>query len=242
MRAISVLKTEQYVVDCPPEFGGPVVWTKLLGDGIELSNCIERADWQAEPVFPFVCDECFSTACAAIGLAKIRRTSTQIVWLPPTSISRSWPPKEELERRGIQDTYLINRSDWDSHSLQCAELPPADSFPPTNYADLYRLWLQQRPVCAIERYENSFVRHLRANCIASHPLDFAEAVAVLEEFERGWSASDLVFGGRLEPIAADPDPDAIQTFYFDGRDTPEFMAFTANRPHRLVIAGAYEVR
>lgn len=239
MRAISVLETEQYVVECPPEFGGPVVWRRLTADGIELSNCIELADWDTEPAFPFVCADCFSTSCAACGLARIRRTATQLVWLPPTSISRSWPPQKELEQRGIQDAYLIDQADWDRQSARHSQLPPVESFPPMTEGDLYRLWLQQRPRCAVEQYEDSFVRHLRRNCIASHPLEIAEAIAAIAEFERRLSMSDVQFVGHLDHV--EPDPDSVQTFYFDGRDTPAFTAFTAERPHRFVIGGAYVV-
>lgn len=239
MRTISKLETAQRSVALLPEIGRSVVWTRLTGDGIVLSNGVEAADWESDPIFPVVC-ECGSPYCAAYGLARIRRTSTQLVWMPPTHLSQAWPPEEELEWRGISDALLIDGEEWDRIAELVTDLPPSQSFSKMSEGDLYRLWLQQRPAWAVERYEDSFVHHLRRHCIASHPLELEDAIAVFEELGERMSGCEREVDGRLERI--DPDPDRYQTFYFDGRGVREFVAFSVEQPQHLVIAGLYVAR
>ena len=43
----------------PPHGNQPPLWTKLIANGVMLSNSIEYANSRASPVYPIVCESCW---------------------------------------------------------------------------------------------------------------------------------------------------------------------------------------
>src|SRR4051794_294112 len=73
---------ERWIAPAQEDLARPT-WTKLIADGILLSNSLEFVDWSANVIETLVCERCWVVGCSGAGLARIVRLADQILWLPP---------------------------------------------------------------------------------------------------------------------------------------------------------------
>lgn len=215
-------------------------WTRLKCNEIELSNSIEFADWQEDPVIPLVCSECRTAGCGACRLAHLVRTDDQLLWLQAYYAEIIGVPSEELDDRSITDSVLMGGSQWDELCAQFDQLPRFDSIRRITNRDLWTLWRQQQPNCVKRGLHETNARHLREKCLASHPLDLEDAMPIVLPMLDNPDRSTEPIEGRFELI--DRDRDGIQAFYFDDDDFSEWLAFTSEPPHQPIIANRWILR
>jgi hypothetical protein len=206
----------------PPQEDLPrPTWTKLIADGILLSNSLEYANWRVNPVEPFVCDSCWNSGCVQTGLARIVRLADDLLWLPPRpcdidSSRRAWLSEANFIRHAV----LMPAATWERLRQTCPNLPSANSYAPATRADLAALWIHEMPEGIRVHDVGQLEKCLRA-VLASDPLDLdsaREAVRLLV----GWllEAPEEAVHGRL--VRAQTFGVAINTFYFDGDEWPSF--------------------
>lgn len=232
-----IASAELTITPQPNEIGEK--WTGLQFGDLLLSNSIEAADWKSDPVCPAVCAGCGFAWCAQLHLSRIVRTDTQLLWMPPYYASNCCDPSDENRFHTLlEDAVLLDITDWERVRTEARALPVAGSFPVITNHDLYNLWLQQRPAFAVENEYDSFLQHIRRNCITSHPLDLYAAISVIETCDAVMQEPAIPLAGSLKVVSAPPHTEAYNTLYFDLDGTPEFVTFRTG-DNKLLIAGEY---
>lgn len=214
-------------------------WLGLLFGDLLLSNSIENADWKSDPVCPWACPDCGIAWCAQVGLSRIVRTDSQLLWMPPYYQSDGCDPSVEDQSHSLlEDAVLIDMTEWERVRAVAKALPAIAKFPIITNHDLYNLWLQQRPEFAVETEYDTFSQHIRRKCLASHPLDIDIALAVIETWDSAMLEPAIPLLGSLQAVPAVPNTEVYNTLYFDMEGTPEFVTFRTC-DSRLLIAGEY---
>lgn len=243
MLAPSFLNTQRHTVNrqtyCNRSqewvIGGEEVWTRLRYGEIEISNCIDLADWTSAPVVPMVCETCGEAHCFGWN-AHVVRTETQLLWMPAFN-GTSMHAVEDQHYYSINEAFLIDFDDWEATQEYQRNMPPFGSFPVITNHDLYHLWLQHRPKFALPDAYHTWDQHLQQQCVASHPYDLDEARAIVAVLESVLDSPPVEQQGSFQRVKVDAE--SFNTFYFEGEGTPEFPAFSTDKPHRLLIDGEY---
>lgn len=142
-------------------------WTGLRYGSLLLSNSVENADWHSDPVCPWACWDCHQAWCAQACLSRVVQTTSQLVFMPPYRNTALCDPDSNANL--LPEALMISVRQWDRIRRHTPALPAKDSFPQITNHDLFHLWLQHRPQCAIEGPYDSLIEHFRSSCVASHP-------------------------------------------------------------------------
>ena len=198
--------------------------TKLLAGGVMLSNSIEYATWTACPAEPIVCESCWYSGCAQVGLARIVRLMDYLIWLPPRprDVDASW--RDEMnEAAFIRDAVLIPVATWDVLRARFSNMPPAESYPRAARGDIATVWTHEMPE-AVRVAELGGLEPCLRNALASDPLDLVVAREVVQRLAR-WVLQQPAepVEGRL--VRAKEWKRGVNTVYFDGPPFEEWPAF-----------------
>jgi hypothetical protein len=211
---------ERWVAPPQEDFPRPT-WTRLIADGVLLSNAIEYLDWNANPIETLVCESCWSAGCSRAGLARIVRLADQVLWLPArlrdlNGFASGWLNETNV----IQEAVLFPAAAWERLCESCQKVISANNCPPANRDDIGVLWVHEMPKEARVKDPSSIERCLRA-ALASDPLDLDPAKEVVRNMVR-WILEAPVEAvvGHLE--RAQGCRAAVNTFYFDGYEWPSF--------------------
>ncbi|MEZ6059650.1 MAG: hypothetical protein R3C19_04745 [Planctomycetaceae bacterium] len=140
----------------------------------------------------------------------------------------------------LQDALLIDRSDWDALKSSAPHVPDFERFPQLTTRDIVQLWAQQLPEFAQPDEYNTVTSHHRKHCIASHPLEIDDALAVLSDLLATSDGPSAAIDGSFCPV--DVSAESHNSFYFDEIGVPVYPAFASRPPHSLLVAGQYEFR
>ncbi|GAB5442870.1 MAG: hypothetical protein Fues2KO_32190 [Fuerstiella sp.] len=199
-------------------------WTALRYGSLLLSNSVENADWQSDPVCPWACWDCQQAWCAQVCLSHVVRTDSQLIFMPPYRASELFDPaSDDSSHKWLPEALIIPIRRWDEISSQVLALPGSDSFPKITDHDLHHLWLQHRPPFAVEGADVSLAEHFRQNCVASHPVELDHALQWLDDTESSLQNEPVIQTGSL--VSVEPAPESFNTFYFDSATNPELIAF-----------------
>ena len=134
----------------PPQQDFPrPTWTKLVANGVLLSNSLEYANWLASPVQPILCESCWSAGCSLDGLARIVRLNDHILWLAARSADLVGPGLDGLsDDNVIAEPVLMPVATWERLRAIVESLPASESFPKATRDDVAALWMHEMPVCA----------------------------------------------------------------------------------------------
>ena len=221
---------EQWIAPPQEDFVRPT-WTKLIAQGVMLSNSLEYADWTANPVEPIVCEGCWNPSCARAGLARIVSLGDQLLWLPPRphDIDEFWRGRLS-EANFIRDSVLMPAATWERIRETYPRLPSAQSYPHANRQDLGTLWLREMPE-GVRVAALGDVEHCLRAAIASDPLDLDPARELVRSIVR-WIVENpkQAVAGRI--VRVQNCECAINTFYFDGDG---WAAFAVGRQKCLAL-------
>ena len=212
-------------------------WTGLRYGDLLLSNSVENADWQSDPVCPWACWDCQQAWCAQVCLSHVVRTDSQLIFMPPYRANESCDPTDDDSlHKLLPEALIVPKRRWDEIGRQTPALPNSNSFPQITNHDLFNLWLQHRPPFAVEGPYATLIEHFRANCVASHPLELDHAVEWLHDCQSSLQNEPVFLRGRLTSVA--PEPKNFNTFYFDSDTISELIAFRVSDMQPL-IGGRY---
>ncbi len=208
---------------------GPT-WTRLIANGTELSNSLERADWLTDPVQLTVCDICGQTSCGGT-FARIVRLADQLLWLPVRSrdVDSGFHDSSFL-RKGV----LMPVATWEGLRENAPRLPPASHYAKATRNDIATLWLNEIP-------EKGRIRELRdihtlmRSALASDPLDLEPATLSVS------CLIDWLLAAPNEPadghlVRTETCAAAVNSFYFDGFEWPSLLA---GMEHSLVFGNEW---
>jgi hypothetical protein len=219
----------------PPQEDLPrPTWTKLIAQGVTLSNSIEYANWVADPVEPIVCELCWDATCARAGLARVRRLDDQLVWVPPRpkDVDEFW--RDVLtEANFIREPVLIPGQTWEALREKFPRLPAAESYPRATAGDIATLWVRGMPN-AVRPPEVAGVVDRLSSALASDPLDLDPAREVIRSMV-GWAQRTLnePVQGRIVRTLNCGVP--VNTLYFDGPIIVEWAAFLVGRDNSFTV-------
>jgi hypothetical protein len=204
----------------PPHSNQHPLWTKLIADGVMLSNSIEYANWRASPVYPIVCESCWCAECGP-AFAVIVRLAENLLWLPPNQddFPDLWWPV-------ISEPVLMSERTWEWLRQKFPNMPAAESYPLATRRDLATLWMAEMP----EVVRTSQLRKLEplvSTALASDPLDLEAARYAIGQIVN-W-----VEERPKEPVAGKllrDDEIEINTLFFDGPPTTLWPAFAIGTP------------
>jgi len=225
---------EEWLAPPQPPLPQPT-WTKLIVDGVMLSNSIEYGSWRRNPVCPIVCEACWSADCAMTGLARLVTLRDWILWLPGQAedLDESW--RDQLDRSHfLAQAVIMPQATWDGLHARFPNLPPADHYPPASRRGVAQLWLSEMPEAVRVRGLAELDDHLRRTALASDPLDLDPAREVIRSMI-GWlnEAPGQSATGRIVRVQDAGGP--ANSFYFDGPPFPEWPAFIVGRDNSFVF-------
>lgn len=113
----------------------------LLGDGLELVNMVDAANWDEDPVQVVVCDHCGCVQCQPGNWVSVRRLGEWVVMVATTKGYGSADPFERgeftppkwLRTRGAP---LVPGAIWDEARAGGAALPRSDALPHLRWAEV----------------------------------------------------------------------------------------------------------
>lgn len=213
---------------------------RLIANEIELSNSIEMAIWNSDPVMPQVCLECRSPVCCLSGLAHVVRTDDQIIWTKPYRLVDERYFTEAIDYYHlIGEELIIPLEMWDEVASEHAELPFSAEISRISTIDLYHLWVANLPSFLIAEFRQrtraglpTTLARLEENCVANDPIELDSALqSVREMLSSPPETADPMQGSirRLEELDL-----PINTFYFDLEGYPEWRSFALDE-HRSFI-------
>tara|TARA_R110002020_G_scaffold273893_5_gene489083 strand:+ start:986 stop:1714 length:729 start_codon:yes stop_codon:yes gene_type:complete len=214
-------------------------WTGLHYGELFLSNSIEFADWESDPVSPWACWGCEAAWCARMCLSRVVRTESQLLFMKPyyeTSLCK--PDSDDDSRRLLKDSLLIPFEDWQRVRIIAQELPEVKTFPVITNHDIINLWLQQRQEYAVETEYCTFTQNLRKNCIASHPFSLDQIVSILEEQLDLLNTPPVEVEGKFESPPQLFNSEDYHSLYFDFEGLPEFVTHRVS-DRALIIGNEY---
>ena len=208
-------------------------WTGLRYGDLLLSNSVENADRQSDPVCPWACWDCQQAWCAQVCLSRVVRTDSQLIFMPPYRANEFCDPTDDdSSHKLLPEALIVPIGRWDAIGRQTPALPNSDSFPQITNHDLFHLWLQHRPPFAVEGPYATLTEHFLANCVASHPLELDHAVKWLHDCRSSLQNEPVFLRGSLASVA--PEPENFNTFYFDSDTIPELIAFRISDMQPLI--------
>jgi hypothetical protein len=232
---------EQWLAPPQPSLPQPTR-TKLIVDGVTLSNSIECVDWTRDPVEGMVCEGCWSAGCRTDGLLRVIALPDQVLWVRPhLDDLRSYPGHDEewwrdqLEQRCYQGPAVVMpKATWNGLRARFPRLPAADRLPRATRRDLARLWLREMPEAVRAAELAGLDDHLRRTALASDPLDLEPAREVVRSLV-DWldEAPGQPINGRI--VRAEEASSPVNAFYFDGPPFWEWPAFLIGRDSGFVF-------
>jgi hypothetical protein len=213
-------------------------WTKLLVDGVLLSNAVEYANWKSNPAYPMVCEACWMAECAYHEMRRIARLGSQVLILSPQDRELG-DLKEEFNPSPMTgpSAFLMPARMWHELAWWFSSMPPFDKLSPVDEYDLIGLWYATIPEPIRPRELPLLPEHLERLCLASDPLNLDEAISKVRALVAKWQQqSSSAVDGDLTPLCDARDP--VTSFYFDGPPFHEWPAFVADSM-RLVIGGEW---
>lgn len=216
--------------ECFPEQNNPrSAWTRLIANGVELSNSIEYTDWNTDPVLPIVCETCWQAGCIRAGIARIVRLPGQLLWTRPRceDIDEFW--RDGADSSFIREAVLVPQAARDELSARFPQIRAAEQYPRATRTDVARLWLGEMPE-AIRVAELGQIEDLTwTTLLASDPLELEPAKDVIREL-CAWltAAPNEPVTNRISRVAENPG--RVNTLYFDGPRLTEWAAFTVDGP------------
>lgn len=211
-------------------------WTRLKCDGIELSNSIECADWKSDPINLIVCETCLDLD-GWCQLAHLVRTDDQLLWMQPYYSRIPGLALDDLDRRSVENSILMDRALWDEVSWQFDDMPGFDTVRRITRRDLHHLWKQQLPAYVPRGLSSSQRLEFYRMCLASHPLEGPSAIDLALEMLDAPEPPEEPLSGVFVPV--DPNSSDFQSYYFDGDQVSEWRAFTSCCPRKLVVANQW---
>jgi hypothetical protein len=213
-------------------------WVGLKYGDLWLCNSVSDADWYSDPVAPWACWHCGQAWCCQDGLARIVKTTTQVVWIAPYYSAIPHIPFARLSKaQFLEHVVIISRDKWDEVAESLPKMPPSDSFPTITNHDIINAFLQLRPSCAIENQWDTFIHHLSTNAIASHPFDLPKAVALVSKLLIALEQPAIVQPhGCFRPLPSNPD--SYNTLYFHDESYTEFITSMSDSSEQPVLGNA----
>lgn len=209
-------------------------WTKLLAGDVLLSNSIEYANWKSNPVFPIVCEGCWSAECGAHGLARIVSLPYCVIWIKPRPVDF-----DEFWQDGLSQSNYINESVripldvWDQLASQFRNVPRIYYYPRATRADIARLWVDEMPEEIRRSDIDQLEEHAVRKALASYPLELDECIEDLRARIRWLGESpDEVVEGRMIRLT---DNEPVNSIFIDQPSFPEWRAFVAGRENSFVF-------
>jgi hypothetical protein len=220
----------------PPQGDLPrPTWTKLIAQGMLLSNSIEYAHWTASPVEPIVCEGCWDATCARAGLARIVNLGDDLLWLPPRlrDIDEFW--RDGLsEANFIRQPVVMPHATWERLRDKFPQLPHPLTYPRAVRRDLAGLWLGAIPEAVRVDELGQLEERLRHEVLASDPLDLEPAREVVRSMI-GWLSENLdePIVGRI--VGTGDCGGLVNSLYFEGPSVSEWPAFVVGRDRAFVL-------
>jgi hypothetical protein len=213
---------------------GPLKVHRLIAEGFELSNAMERADWEGDIAWLQACELCGGGKCSGRGTARFARLGDQLVWMRTAAEDFPWdePLPLPVESQGV-----ISRSIWEGIRRMGYAWPESGSFGALRRAGLARLWLGEMPERARAADLTVLDRLLREELAANCPLEMDEARSRMRELIDWFRAApDAPVAGRIARV--DP-PEGLHIFFFDRSGYPEWPAFAASGRRTLAFGGGF---
>lgn len=217
-------------------------WTKLFAGDLMLSNSIEFANWQANPVQPVVCEQCWHPGCAQTGLARIVNVKDMLFWIRPNweELSQScygWIGEQNL----IRESVLIPGRAWDDLRRRCPKLPTAESFPSPSRDDLIDLWMNGMPkdvrVRTVEKMNEQFWQTV----IATDPLEPSETRRVVSNLF-DWVRSHPKAPVKCEVLETNAFGGSLNSVFFEGPPFIEWIAFATGAKVSFVFDNRWVIQ
>ncbi|HMJ00744.1 MAG TPA: hypothetical protein VK488_12980 [Gaiellaceae bacterium] len=199
-------------------------WTKLICDGVELSNAITWVEWfdEAEPAVQVqLCEACGIPGCQSGGYVHVSRLGNHVLWTHPhidpsdSFASYQYRPSEAVSTHGAV-AFPIRQ--WNSWSEELAGLPPATEFARTMRRDLLSAWQSEAPLFGRWDSPDQLLSMARERAVAGEPSEPSDALESLDALVRWFrEAPDDFVDGELVPFSAGERTG--ETLYFDVPDT-----------------------
>ena len=220
----------------PPQEDLPrPVWTKLMVNGIEVTNSVEGAGWDQTPCELWVCEQCWSSSCSMLGLAIVARLENWLVCLPPCesdleTLCELW----RGESRFFPHVLLFEQPQWQAMREECGALPAFTSFPLLTRTQLLHLWLQQLPVEVHEAPKLRHLEELMPLLLASDPLSEEEAVRNITKL-LVWANESPGSPAMGSMTMIDDYDGVLNILHFDGTPSPSWSCLTASGELGIVV-------
>lgn len=207
------LRTEVWHPDFSSSEQVSPTWTRVTCRGIEITNSLEWAEWQENPVQVMLCDACGHHGCASGGYVHVSRWQRHVLWTAPQTSSDADYAEAAYEIPHVirnLGALALPVEVWNEWAATIKEVPHADRVVPANYAAIADAW-----VLGPARSPDTLMAHLRERLVGGTTLEKDVAVSLVEQtltWFRGNAqrAFDQPFV-RLEEVAA-----RLETLYFDG--------------------------
>jgi hypothetical protein len=199
-------------------------WTKLVCDGVELSNAITCIEWfdEDEPAVQVqLCEECGVAGCQSGGYVHVSRLGKHVLWTHPhvdpgdSFAAFQYRPSETIAAHGAV-AFLVTQ--WNSWSEDLDGVPPASQFPGTTRRDLLSAWHSEAPLFGEWDSPEELVSLARERTVAGEPSEPSDALESLDVLVQWfYEAPHDIVDGELAPLGSGEW--IVQTLYVDVPDT-----------------------
>lgn len=185
--------------------GRKAVWTSASAQGLQLTNSLEEAAWDADPAQVHICQQCGVYGCYEGGYVRITRLEEHVLWTAPYM-------DETMDRLDIdivagaiyeRGAVAIPTQVWESWRSRVNSLPAASSFPAATRRELAAAWRMEAHPGLRELPWMEMLAHISESLLASDSLGYDQAMdqvhALLDWFLEA-PAEPLV--GALKPRKA----------------------------------------
>jgi hypothetical protein len=197
-------------------------WTKLVCEGVQLSNALGWVDWFDEPAVQVeLCEACGHARCESGGYVHVSRLGKHVLWTQP-HIDPS-DPFESYQYRASEPVrkygaIAIPAEEWEAWRHRFAELPSSGMFPRTERRDLFDAWLREAPVFGVWDARDQIAELARERAVAAEPGETANALRSIDAIVHWFREEpDAPVDGELVAVASHGA--SVETLYVDVPDT-----------------------
>lgn len=228
------LEFETWLAPPQEDFPRPT-WTKLFVNGQMISNSIEHADWQNDPMELTVCELCWNAGCTMHGFARIVRLDSQVLWLRSRKELLPEYVQEVFDNSRLIDApLLMSKQMWDDLADQFAMVPAFEELNPPTQLDMLWLWVETIPTAIHHCMTLSPIdltelpTLLQRNCLASDPLDLPESISAIQTLIDTATKMDEPMTSLSIDLLSSRSDETIK-FYLDAKQFPEWKALTLSQ-------------
>lgn len=213
-------------------------WIRAMVEGVALSNCLNWAEWDENPVQVILCDACGFKGCESGGYIHASNLRSTVLWTAP-----QLNDPDDWEQTHYETIYAVHKcgavvippQEWQRWRTIVSELPAPDRLPPTNGRALADAW-RMTPLGMTRVSELSrIVPMLEDRLLGADTLDNKTAITQMGRIVN-WLEENLqneVAGSLITPESGNV---IVETLYFDGPREGDWPAFGLGSDNRIVLA------